>query len=138
MSCRPMYMRHTGTPAATTRVITCSTKAVGVGTSRPFSASQLPTGAKRSAVIAVSPPSCWRHHVGCSVAVSRALQNHHRSHGFFHADEAAAVLGQCNFRTLDLTRPGLAAKLCREFGQHREPGRADGMALRHETARRVD
>src|SRR5262245_16990043 len=41
---------------------------------------------------------------------STPLQDHHRSHGFFHADDAAAVLGERDLRAFHLpaaeTAPG--------------------------------
>src|SRR2546425_5732071 len=51
---------------------------------------------------------------------------------------AAEGMGQTGSGTVDLTKPGLAAELRDDLGDLRGTGRADGMALCLQAARRVD
>jgi hypothetical protein len=44
------------------------------------------------------------------------LQNHHRRHGLFHADDATAVLGERDLRAFDLTLPLLDQRLEQRLG----------------------
>ncbi len=49
------------------------------------------------------------------MTILRLLQDHHGRHRLFHADDAAAILGEGNLGALYLARTGFAAKLRREL-----------------------